>query len=566
MNLPKLKIRFLLMTLTIISFSVNLIPFICYADTPIHIISVYGTSSSEDSKPVTDLLDLKKEGSWKPNCKDAGVNEGLFFQFVNPVLIDYIEVKLKVKNPNRSILMYYLDGKRIISLKQKQQKSNQNNQVDELEYWSLLKPQGNYFICRFGMRDGFESLKPLNTKIQSIFIRIAQTDEKPEIISVRFFQKNSANPLPVDIPKNFTGSVTATSTLAPTTAYNVSNLFDSQFDFAWATDGKKTTGIGESVTIDFDKSIKLSGLMLWNGYQRSSTHYYANSRASEIQISINGQKMCLFSVKDQMGVQELNFPQALEAKQLKITINKIYPGKTYKDMVLSELKLVDANGNIVILSTKPTIATYKNPLLEKMVDSAIVNYMGWLSQEQQYRLQFENTVGNLCLRIRSNHSFVLYYNYGSEVLEGNWEEQADVIRIFGKRYTTNPRDSMYLRANKEQPEVEIFQSNIKLIDSSSLTYEEMKGYLKTILAERGYYKVADQINPAKPILWRVDTKNEVSNIGDIQGTNEEQLLKRTYDFAVKQKALLLVSPLFTDLFLSTNKVDYYVQGYEEEGP
>jgi len=86
---------------------------------PLKVISAYGTSSSKDSKPVTDLLDLKKEGSWKPNSKDAGVNEGLFFQFACPVLIDYIEVKLRAKAPSRSILTYYLDGKRNSSLNKK---------------------------------------------------------------------------------------------------------------------------------------------------------------------------------------------------------------------------------------------------------------------------------------------------------------------------------------------------------------------------------------------------------------------------------------------------------------
>lgn len=530
------KFKIIRLTLYLILISIIfLFPVYSAETTPIKIISAYGTSSSKDSKPVIDLLDLKKEGSWKPNCKDAGVNEGLFFQFANPVLVDYIEVKLVAKDPSRSVLMYYLDGKTNFSINQKKQESNQDNQVDELEYWSLLEPKGTYFVCRFGMRNGYESLKPLNTKVQSIFIKVAQVDEKPEIISVRFFQKNSKDPLPVSIPKIIEGDVSATSTLEPTTAYNVSNLFDSQLDFSWATDGKKTTGRGESFTIDFDKPVNLSGLMLWNGYQRSITHYYANSRASEIQVSVNDQEICLLSIKDQMGVQHLKLPQVIEAKRLKITITKTYSGKSYSDMVLSELKLVDANGEIVIVNTKPPVVTYKNPLVNKIIDSAIVNYMGWLYQEKEYKIRFENSVGELCFRLRSNNSFVLYYHYGMEVMEGNWEEQDEGIRIFGKRYPTNRRDSMYLRAGKEQPQVVIFQSNVKIIDTATLTYEQMKGYLKTILAERGYYKIVDRINKSEPVIWSYDIRNEVNDTRKIVAKNEEELLRRTYDLAIKQK-------------------------------
>jgi hypothetical protein len=540
--------------------------FQCNAEAPVKILSAYGTSSSDNSKSVTDLLDLKEEGSWKPKCLDSGVDEGLFFQFTTSVFIDFIEVKFKAKQLDRSMLTFYLDGKRNVLLKKKSEQPEEEVQDNGLEYWAALKPGTNYNICRFGARGGYDfgSLKPLNTKVQSFFIKISRAEDIPEILSVRFFRKDNPKPLPVVIPKWINGKVTATSTLEPATAYNVLNLFDSQLDFAWATDGKKTTGTGESFTIVLDKPLELSGLMLWNGYQRSATHYYANSRAAKLKISLNNQKEFSLELKDKMGAQTLLFPQPADVTQLTVTITGIYPGNSYKDMVLSDLKLIDASGDIVILNTRPPAAVPGNPLLKRILDSSIANFLGWLSQQEEYHVRFENTTGDLRLRLRSNHSFVLYYHYESQVMEGNWEEQTGGIRIFGKKYTTNRKDSMYLSSEKKDPQAEIFQADIKIIDPAKLSYGDIKGYLKTILAGRGFYDVTGQINPSKPIVWRVDTKDDNSNI---KGNSDEELCMGTYQFAVKHKALLLVSPLFTDLFLPSDQVSYYTQGYViDDGP
>ena len=98
--------------------------------------------------------------------------------------------------------------------------------------------------------------------------------------------------------------------------------------------------------------LALSGIMLWNGYQRSQTHYAANARPSKLKIGINGADEFVLGPQDKSGAQRLAFPRTYsEVTELKLTIEGVYPGRSYKDVVISELKLLDTQGRIVVLQT-----------------------------------------------------------------------------------------------------------------------------------------------------------------------------------------------------------------------
>ena len=80
---------------------------------PIKVITASATSTAADATPVVDLLDLTKKARWRPETQDYGEDEGLFFQFQDPVLLDWIEVKLKASKAFR--LGFYLDGQRSLA-------------------------------------------------------------------------------------------------------------------------------------------------------------------------------------------------------------------------------------------------------------------------------------------------------------------------------------------------------------------------------------------------------------------------------------------------------------------
>ncbi len=531
----------------------NILLFTCYAEAPIKILTAYTTSSSADSTLITDLLDLSKEGLWKPQTKDSGSNEGIYFQFVTPVLLDWIEVKAK-GGAKKCNLDFYLDGKSNVLKKTKTDSDEDENRV---EYWVSYKDIGADRLFSLGARKGYSSeYAPLNVKVKAVYIKISNAQSVPQIASIRFFRKGSKEPIPVEIPKFITGKVKASSTLTPESAYGIHNLFDSKNDFAWATNGKVTDGIGAEINIQFDQPQDLSGLAIWNGYQRSQTHYNANARPAKILVKINDQTEIPISLQDKMDVQKLRFPEVYaNCQTLSLKVTAIYKGASYKDMVVSELEFLDRNGDPTVFSIPQVQIEVSNKLVENLLDISLAPCMlGILRVDPQneYATGFDMAYDYpyRSFRLRSNGSFVGYFDEGV-IAEGNWEPLPDGVQIFGKKYVTYYDDSIYLQSTKRNPETKIFQDTIKVIDPAKIPYLEAKKHLKTLLSERGFYEMF----PKKPgpYVWWLGIKPFYKV--KITGKNEEELLKACYDKAVANKAYLLVSPLFIDLLMPSEQVE-----------
>lgn len=557
----KRKVLINLMLYTVL-FGSLLMPVSVSAESPITILTAYATSTAADSQPVTSLLNPAAEGLWKPATKDYGTNEGIFIQFTAPVLLDWIEVKVK-NGANYCNLEFYLDGKQNVTGKTRQ--PGAAAPADRIEYWVSYKDLGNDRLFSLGARGGDLSkvqLAYLNARVRAVYIKVAAAKRIPELVSVRFYRQDSKAPLPLKIPKIITGSVTTSSALAPETAYGGQNLFDDKADFAWATDGKRTDGVGELISLRLDKPQDLSGLMLWNGYQRSETHYYANARPAKLVLKIDGQDEFTLPVSDRQDAQLLRFPKVFTGvKTVEIKIAGIYKGTTYRDMVISELKLLEPNDEPIVFTLPPVRINPTNKMLAEVLDISLAPCMlGILAVGKtgdpysNYEFAFDYPISNI--RVRSNGSFVGYFKDGF-IAEGSWEPQPDGLRIFGKKYLTYVNDSIYLQSVKRNNEAKIFQDFIKLIDLTKTSYPEVRKYLQTLLAERGFYELAKA--SSGPKVWWLG----VAPFGQVKitGNNEEELLKACYNKAVSLKAYLLVSPLFTDLFMPSDRVEQIYAPY-----
>lgn len=544
--------------------------FNCFAETAIiKILSANATSSSEDSLPITYLLDNSREGYWKPKTLDSGTNEGLFFEFQDPSLIDRIEIKVK-KGAKGFAIDYYMDGKKnVLKNQTKTTNKNENSSNDQMAYGieNIDKNGDRLFILGAKKWYSKENLGPFNIAVKSFFIRITSAVPDAAIVSVRFYRKENKEPLMINVPVYVKGKVNATSTLNPETAYNVRNLFDSRVDFAWSIDGSKTSGIGESINISLDNPKNLSGLMIWNGYQRSDTHYYANSRPSLLKVVINDSLEFPVKLQDKMGSQLVLFPSiAKNVKKISLVTDGVFLGKSYKDMVISELRLVDDNNNAIILDTPALNIDLKNTKIQGMANLTLEPFMlGIFMKDTKIQEWYSNTYEasyeypHKSIRFRSNGSFVCYAKDG-QIMEGNWEPTTNGVRIFGKKYTTttNYYNSIYLQEMKEKTAVKIFQENITVFNLANSSYEQVKKCFKTILADRHFYQ--NYTGKNGPIVWWIGLKpfGEVK----ITAANTEQLMKKLYDFGVAHKAVLLDSPLFTDLFLPGDQIQqtYYWDG------
>lgn len=154
------------------------------------------------------------------------------------------------------------------------------------------------------------------------------------LCGLRVYDENG-QPYKLHVPSVVAGSATASSTLTPTPAYDVMHLFDSRFEYAWASAGKATD---VDLAFAFAEPQRVEKLRLWNGYQRSSTHCAANSRAKWLVVSGDGGYSTMVEVADQLGSQVVTLPQPFVGRELHIHVADAYLGKTYKDLVISELR------------------------------------------------------------------------------------------------------------------------------------------------------------------------------------------------------------------------------------
>ncbi len=111
--------------------------------------------------------------------------------------------------------------------------------------------------------------------------------------------------------------------------YGAKNLFNRDIT-AWCV-GKEDGGIGEKITIEFNKTVKVQEITIVNGLNFIE-YWQLNNRVKE--ISLNGEKITL---KDYMNpyVYKLKIPVITD--KLILEIKSVYSGSKFKDTCISEI-------------------------------------------------------------------------------------------------------------------------------------------------------------------------------------------------------------------------------------
>ncbi|PNV71645.1 discoidin domain-containing protein [Leptospira inadai] len=141
-------------------------------------------------------------------------------------------------------------------------------------------------------------------------------------------------------PKIVEASIKASETAKPFLSYDVMNLFDSRYEYAWASDKK---GAGVALDFDFKEKQKIKALKIWNGYQRSERHCQTNGRLKTATLTGDDGYSSKIEVQDTLGPQTINLSKPFEGKRLRLTVDSIYEGKGYKGLIISELRFSDGD-------------------------------------------------------------------------------------------------------------------------------------------------------------------------------------------------------------------------------
>lgn len=172
-------------------------------------------------------------------------------------------------------------------------------------------------IRKDSIKDGYQGEKSDTSRVEN-------ESEKPKVkvISMKDIQ-----------------SISASSHLKEKSINHIpERLVDEDTSTAWV-EGVNGNGEGEYVFINLNDLYSVSGIKIWNGYQKSKDLYFKNARPAEIKLEFSDGTIEQLELQDEFGKgQTFHFETRITA-YVKMTIISIYEGDKYEDTVISEVEL-----------------------------------------------------------------------------------------------------------------------------------------------------------------------------------------------------------------------------------
>lgn len=305
-------------------------------------------------------------------------------------------------------------------------------------------------------------------------------------ISGILLKNDKGETLRIVAPQVLKGAATASSTLKPEAAYSTANLFDGRKEFCWVEGNAANAGEGESILLSFDDpKVALTAIQFWNGYQRSDEHFGANARVREVEISGGSAQPRTYTLADTKEGQMVRLQETITGGNCTLKIKSVYPGKSYKDLAISEILLFQ--GDMPCVLQTGFSEKFQAELLSKTASSPLA---AWLDHRVTNNLNSdESTTIDQSLILRSDGTFVVYtasYNPdettpGVEqqtIADGNWEllradAKTATVKIFGKWMDFGNFDDYY-KGPTEQTLIRIF-NDVLTVDKNKLTGAKMLG-------------------------------------------------------------------------------------------
>lgn len=361
--------------------------------------------------------------------KGTGPNEGIMFYFSKPTSLHHLKIDIDESSILETV-EFFVNGTMVsinkckdkimvddavssLFIKFKKTTQNQKRKLTEQEIQFL------------GMGGDFSEL--LSFPI----------DKQITLKNISFF-KNEEEEFNVILPKKIQGTVTASSILNPTIAYQPANLFDAYLSSAWV-EGNESTGNGEKLTFVSNTNKTFQKVKIWNGYQRSSSHFTANCSAKKIRLQNE-----VIELKDEEQGQLFSLTNPISIQNFSLTIDEVYDeNKKYKDLAISELVFFDENDEPFIFNCEKQFVKTSSSILKNILNKSIENII-----EDGMEACRKSII------LRDDFTFVYYNTYSEEmdnkqtIAEGNWEivkeSTKDItIKLFGKKHIATMNYQLY---------------------------------------------------------------------------------------------------------------------------
>ena len=440
----------------------------------LYLHTLYATSTAIGSS-IHNIFDEDHRSNWI-SAQGTGPDEGIFLLFPKDQLnyIQSIEI-LKAEDKELAqidkVLLYFNQHLQSFKFGKTDEKI-----IIEDELQSL-------YIRIFNTNK--DDAKTIEQKNAAISIPTFPEQASVGIAAIRLFdqQGKAYHIIP---PKVVKGKVSASSVLNPPSVYSAAHLFDGRTQTAWI-EGAEAYGKNEFVNIELNQLIGVSGLLLWNGFQRSKEHFKSNSSVKQFSFGSRGLNERVFTLRDTEAGQFFELNHKTIGKQFLLSIQDVYKGTKYQDVALSELILMDDKRAISIETDfKQQLANtlkqqlYNTPLAARL-NRRIMNTLDYKSDDR---------LAERSLILRDDGSFVYYSNTFTPssdrqvklAAEGQWvilETQTDEVKI---KVLGNYRqyDEETLRRNSQKA------TDLNQLFSEIWTFKTDKVEGKTILEEIYY--------------------------------------------------------------------------------
>ncbi|MBN2682433.1 MAG: hypothetical protein JXR58_07980 [Bacteroidales bacterium] len=434
---------------------------------------VYGTSTRLPffEYHAGNCFDGKTETAWI-TMNGAGPNEGVMCYFAKPEYVKEISI-LPFQRDNLAkinIISVYCNG----------------NEIGDYELGTAIKIDKEIISLFIKIKDVENQLEtPMQVQEpegEEGFVEVFDKDYAVGISEIQIFDNDGQKQ--VKAPVMIKGNVSSTSVLEPEAAYHCSNLFDSKKDLVWV-EGALGRGVDEQIFFTFSEEVSIDGIIVFNGYQRSDSHYKSNARVKSLEFFAkeSPEEKEISDISDMPEKQEITFSKPQVGKEFILSIKDIFSGEKYEDLAIAEIRFMSAGVPFIIYSayTEENIIATKGKIegsiLEKILDRNIRN--NYIAQFNEY-FSF-----NRSFLLRSDNTFVMYndeYDEGISmkdtlkiVADGNWElieanEKTAKIRVFGKYASLTDDYGMY-KGEGAKTFQKIFQDFV-IINSKNIVGEK----------------------------------------------------------------------------------------------
>ena len=126
-------------------------------------------------------------------------------------------------------------------------------------------------------------------------------------------------------------------------SYPASNAIDGKTSTSWQ-EGASGDGIGETLTLYFDRTQSVSMLSFRIGYASKDEWYYNNNRPCDVEISFSNGEYFYWTFNDSNSEQMIELSHSVYTDWVEITIDSVYQGSMHgsmQDTCISEVCAYD---------------------------------------------------------------------------------------------------------------------------------------------------------------------------------------------------------------------------------